>query len=349
MLNSSNMKRLMASPITLVVVGCIMSACAQEKPSALSIDLGKDWYMQPMVRQNWTDILDTGGTQPKAGNIQGATFSFSRDGIANNDAWSAVGAGILSLSYSPVTTDLSGWHVLQAAFGPTVAINKVANSAATSNNVDHLYFAFAQGLQIVHGTKNSAYDHGAFTFGLEDRAGFVYETDTKLVGSLPGGVLELEPQLMYHSVSASTNSFMPWVALGWNNRLGSLTDGTALFLVQVRGWFHLEGGDIQRNGTSWNTVKGSFLRLGPECRVQITMPYLHNFSISAEYDYIPTVSGPKGKDYLYSIGGALPISLFGKSSSAKEPVSLTANYTKGGLILSKQVVDTFTVGLSITL
>ena len=70
------------------------------------------------------------------------------------------------------------------------------------------------------------------------------------------------------------------------------------------------------------------------------------FTFATSYGYVPRVSGvdPGHDSYLKtSVEWNL---LKGKSDSQK--LSLKAQYEKGGLELTKQQVETFTVGLGIT-
>ncbi len=305
-------------------------------------------YVRPMFRQSWSDILDYGSVASPAGNIQGATFSYSDDQLSHNTTFSAQGAAILSLSYLPVIRDASGWNLMQGEVGPTVAINRVSSSAKPTNNVDNLYFGIGGGLALLHSDTPDPLESMKL-YGFSLRSAFVYNTDSKFNASLPGAIFEVEPQFLFRLVPyGATNAPFPWIALGRNNRIGSLQDGTAKLLFQTRAWLHLEGGDIQQNGTNWNVVPGSFFRMGPEVRGQVAIPKLNNFSLSAEYDYLPTISGPSGRNYLYKLAAAIPLTPPLDSPTAKQPVSLVFNYTDGGIILNKQLVKTFTIGVSVT-
>ena len=66
-------------------------------------------------------------------------------------------------------------------------------------------------------------------------------------------------------------------------------------------------------------------------------------SVSGEYGYQADINGPTGKNSLYTITGAFNVL---DPNAGHLKVALTASYTKGALLLSKQPVDTFTLGLS---
>jgi hypothetical protein len=313
------------------------------------------WTGHLLIRNGWIDLFDNGlagNADTTAGKAQGATFSYSHDGSSGHDSWSAVGAvGYVISSVPKYRTSDEGLHFGGWTAAPVVAVNKV--QAAATNSVDHLYFALPLSASWLYSKEEALLDPHNFVANVQLRAGFVYDTDTSFHARLPGGIFEFEPQFLW--TSGSHDSAFPWLSLGWNNFIGDLEHGKRAVKFQVRTWLHLEGGDIQESGTTWNVVKGSFLRIGPEVRGQVAIPALNGLSISAEYDYLPTVSGPAGKNYLYKFNGSLP--LIGNPSSATEAsgtaakaltsLALTVDYSKGGLILSKQPVDLLTVGLSI--
>jgi hypothetical protein len=305
----------------------------------IDIKLGDNWHFTPMVRQDWTDILNSGGASvmgsAQAGNIQGATFSYSDNPSTHAETWSAVGAAIADFEYRATSLG-SGFQVVDAGLAPIVAVDRVSNGSKGTNSVDNVYFGLGQGLAAVQ-------NGGAYFIGLEERAAFVYDTDTAFSASLPGGILELEPQYSHKTDSPN----FPNPAFGWPMGIGSLASGNSALVLQVRAWFHLEGGDIQQSGTNWNVVKGSFLRMGPEVRGQMTFPGAYNLAISGEYDFIPTVSGHSGENSLYKLGLSVPLTFLSNVSSKSPPISLAVNYTKGGLVLNKQPVNALTVGISI--
>jgi hypothetical protein len=301
------------------------------------------WHIQPMLRRDWTDVTaseDPTQDYTTAGNIQGATFSYSRDASANNsvkETWTADGAAILAFVYKP---DLaSGFQLVKAAIAPSVTIDKIGSNIPT-NDVDHLYYRLG-GSALISYMPGTTYAESDYVLRLQMSAAFVYDTDTGHHASLPGAEFDIEPQVLL----PTSSSTLPWLGLGFQNRVGaSNTNLYALF--QMRAWLHGEGGDIQQNGAKWNVIDGSFFRLGPAVRAQIALPRLKDLSLSAEYDYLPTISGKSGRNDLYKLGAAFP--LYQTADKAKK-ISLTADYTKGGLILSKQAVDIFTIGLSVTL
>ncbi len=115
---------------------------------------------------------------------------------------------------------------------------------------------------------------------------------------------------------------------------------------QLRTWVHLEGGDLQRNGAKWDTVDGSFFRVGPAVQGVINFPeFLRGFSVNGQYSYLEPISGPHGHEYYWKAGGSLTLY---QNPALKHKISLVGDYQKGGLTLSKQPVDIVTVGLGAT-
>ena len=124
----------------------------------------------------------------------------------------------------------------------------------------------------------------------------MYATDTGHNASLPAGELDLEPKFLWRQPRPRGRQ---WGGIGYRNILiqrepsnEDLSDDSLLDW-QVRTWVHFEGGDLQRNGAKWETVDGSFSRIGPVVQGVINFPrLLRGFSINGQYSYLATISGP---------------------------------------------------------
>ena len=305
---------------------------------------GLNW---PRLRHDWTDVLiNEDPSQPESlkpitsySDIKGATFSYSRNGKNDSDNWSADGALIVPWIYRP---ELAWYRPTIFAIAPSVTIFKVSDSAKPTNNVDHLDF------RIGFYTKLLARESDRFRGSLQVRTAFVYGSDSNLRASLPAGELDIEPQLAWF-VNNPGSSFMPdWFSIGYPTILiGSRKDNKVDDIVdfKIRTWLHLEGGHLQQNGTNWDAVNGSFFRLGPNVQGTLDFPtFLNGFSASAQYGYLPAISGPNGETSLYTLSAALTLY---KNDARHQKISLTSAYTKGGLTLSKQPVDTLNVGIGV--
>jgi hypothetical protein len=230
-------------------------------------------------------------------------------------------------------------------FAPSVSVNRVATSGNPTNEVDHLDF------RVGGYGKLMAWPNGLGA--LQFRGAFVYGTDTGFRASMPAGELDIEPQFLFET--GPTDQYeawrQNWWGIGYRNvlipKVPRSDDWSDNSLVdwQVRTWLQLEGGHLQRNGAKWDTVDGSFFRLGPTVQGTLNFPALvRGFSINGQYSYMGTVDGPSGRNNLWKVGGALTLY---ENKTLHQKVSLTADYTKGSLLLSKQPVDVVNVGIGV--
>jgi hypothetical protein len=295
-------------------------------------------FKSPRIRQNWRDVLyeeDPSQTDPaakKLGDLVGATFSYVDDNHAGTDTWSAVGALILPWQHA---FDVNTWWTpARIAIAPSVSINKVDTNGDPKKNTDSLLF------------RAGAYSDWDFktnpVTGLQLRGAFVYATDTAGRASLPGGEFDIEPRWQGDKT-----------ALGYKNVLikkqplkDDDSDNSALD-YQVRLWLHIEGGDVQDNGKTWDQSGGSFFRLGPTVQFQLNAPKLvlgKEFSVTTLYTYLSPVSGSDAHNWFVKVTGALTLL---KDEQLNHKISLTADYQKGGLNFTKEDVDILTLGVGV--
>lgn len=319
------------------------NALAGTKPPEKYPKEGINW---PRVRYDWTDVLVSEDPSQPGNNklpasyadIKGATFSYASNRKNNSDTWSANGALILPVVHY---FDLRFNRLTMIAVAPSVSINKVSDSAQPTNDIDHLDYRLGAYLKYLGARV------GDFEYAAQVRAAFVYGTDTGHRASLPAGELEIEPQLLWYSEKSGT-LFPDWVSIGYQSILYGNRDNKKsddVIDYKMRAWLHMEGGDLQQNGALWNTVNGSFFRLGPTVQGQLTFNnILNGLSVSGQYGYQTDISGPTGRNSVYSLSGALNLY---KDDARHQKMALTVSYTKGGLTLSKQPVDTLNVGLGV--
>ena len=294
----------------------------------------------PRLRQDSTDVLpaeDPSQQDLKPGefsDLNGASFSYAYDGNAHTDTWSAQAALIVPMIWA---RNLEyGWKPIYYGFVPSISLYKVDTNGDPKNEVDSLiYRAGLFGQWLVAGGAGSD-----FHARLNLTGDFTYATDTHYDLSLPAGEFNLEPQIFSS----------PSLVLGY---LGEIVyddqrpyDDPKRVVVgyQLRTWLHGEYGTIQHSSEQVPPPANDFARIGPVVQLQLLFPtFLEGLILRVEYHFLPTLSGREGHDSLLKAGADLAI--FKDKSGAR--ISLKAAYTKGGLDLTKQDVETFTLGLGV--
>ena len=304
------------------------------------------------IRKDWSDVVageDPSQTDKKndmksLDDLEGAKLSFSHDeqakpfnGSTVANTWSANGSVIYPFTWR--SDESGGWVPDWVTLAPSVSINRVSTENPT-NQVDHFQYRVG-----VIGNWIITKDWGLSE--VQARGAFVYATDVGHSASLPAGELDLEPKFLWKQ---NRTRGKQWGGIGYRNiliekepRKADDSDRSILDW-QLRTWLHLEGGDLQRNGASWDVASGSFFRVGPAFQAVVNFPtLLKGFSINGQYNYLQAVSGPTNHRNYWKAGGALTVY---HNPALKHKISLTADYQR--LVLSKQAVDITTVGLGVT-
>lgn len=308
------------------------------------------------IRQSWSDILPGEDiSQPASApsttaNLQGALFSYAHDAAANPyqgstvaNTWSAVGALIYPIALPTGEAHFGSLAPESFTLVPSVSINEV-NTENPSNNVDHIQYRL--------GAAGSWLVQRSWLNEVQVRGSFVYDTDLDHNAYLPAGELDIEPRFIWFTdPDPNANWKQNWYGIGYRNILVSKVptkedfSDNSLMDFQVRSWLHMEAGDLQLDGAKWESINGSFFRMGPAVALSLNFPTLFKgFSVNGEYDYLPALSGPTGKDFYVTLGGALTLY---QNAAAHQKISLVASYKDGGLTLSKQPVNIFTVGMGV--
>jgi len=295
-------------------------------------------FRSPRIRQNWRDVLyeDDPSQEQNASkqekDLVGATFSYVNDINGGTETWSAIGAVILPWQHN--FPNQVGLTPVKLAFAPSLSVNRVDTNGDPKNNVDSMLFrfgAYGEWMLLPDGTA-----------AVQSRAAFVYATDTGCEASLPGDEIDIEPRWQNPTFPIGFKKILiPKAPL-----LEEESD-QSLLEYQLRGWLHLEGGDVQDNGKSWDPTKGSFFRLGPTVQLQIRAPKLilgKDFSVTALYSYLAAQSGSEEHRSFFKVSGVLDLV---KDDLLNHKISLTAEYQKGGLNFTKEDVDTLTLGLGV--
>ncbi len=294
-------------------------------------------FKRPRISENWRDVLydedpsQTGNEAKTIKDLVGATFSYAHNGRDDTDVWTAVGALIMSwehdfaLEPGPAPTRL--------AIAPSVSLNRVATNSSSTKEVDSVLYRM--------GIYAEWYLAPTPPVKLQMRAAGVYASDTSGQGSLPGYEVDFEPRWQSEGLP-----------LGYKKVLikkvteKDRSDWSALDF-QLRAWLHIEGGDVQDNGKSWDPTKGEFFRMGPAVQLQLNAPRVvwgRDASLTALYSYLPAISGTGQHQSYFKLSSTYD---FVKDDVHNYKVSLTAQYEKGGLNFTKEDVDIFTLGLGI--
>lgn len=298
-----------------------------------------EYFRPPAIRQSWRDVLyddDRGQpeNQPKAlKDLVGATVSYAHNGSDDVDTWTLNGALILPWSVGlPLT---GGWTPARVAVAPSVTVNRLDTNGDPKKEADSLLFRI--------GTYGNWFFNTRHPSGLQVRATPVFATDTGWNAKAFGFEMDLEPRWQAKGIPPLGYRR---ILIGKQPLKDDETDKSRLDF-QLRSWVHLEGGDVQNTGKSWDTTEGDFLRMGPTVQLQLNAPGLvwgKDFSVTTLYSYYPALSGPDDHNSFWKISGVL--NLF-KEEEYNRKVSLTIEYQRGGLVFTKEDVDILTVGLGI--
>jgi hypothetical protein len=296
------------------------------------------------IRQSWSDLLYSedpslgDDAKKKIDDLVGASFSFSHKFDTDRDDWTAVGSIIFPLEWRNVV-ERNGIPE-RVVLAPSVSVNRTTN-ADPKKETDEMYYRL--------GLIAKWIGPSGWLDIVQLRGAGVYGTDTSNSAEMPAYEAEIEPQVTWLGINDVLNNYFK---IGFKNVLlskkpelgGDETDNSRLD-YQLRVWLHTEGGDLQRAGTKWNVVTGSFERIGPTMQLRLNAPKVwRGVSVTALYSYIPALNGPDDHNTLLKLDGTITLS---SDPVSRQKVSLNANYTMGGLDFTKQEVDTFTLGLSV--
>jgi hypothetical protein len=295
------------------------------------------------IRQSWSDLLYSedpslaDDAKKKIDDLVGASFSYTHNFDTDRNDWSAVGSVIFPMEWKNAV-ERNGIPE-RVVLAPSVSINRVTN-ADPKKETDEMYYRLG-------GIAKWIGPEGALDV-IQLRGAGVYGTDTENEARLPAYEVELEPQITWLGINNTLNDYFK---IGFKNVLLSkraeLADGTddSFLDYQCRVWLRSEGGDLQRAGTKWNVVEGSFVRAGPAMQFRLNAPTIwKGLSFTALYSYLPTFDGPDDHSMLLKLDGTITLS---SDPVSRQKISLNANYTRGGLDFTKQEVETFTLGLSV--
>lgn len=298
------------------------------------------------IRQSWADI--TAGEDPSVegpkviGDLVGASFSYVHNGKErpDTDTWSAVGAVIFPMTWT--FANERDFVPERLVVAPSVSVNRVTTNGDPKTESDELYYRI--------GVFGKWVGPSGWLDIIELRGAAVYGTDTGHRAKLPAFEAELEPRISWVGID---NWLRDYAKIGFKNvvvrKQPELEDQTddSLLDYQMRVYMHSEGGDLQRAGTKWNAITGSFLRVGPTLQLRVNAPRLmfgHPVSFTGRYSYLAPLDGPSGTNSF--VGLDLNVSLV-DDPELNRKISLHANFTRGGLDLTKKDVRQFSLGVSV--
>jgi hypothetical protein len=302
----------------------------------------KEWwedFKSPRLRESWRDLLyeedlsQTGNVANQAKDIVGASLSYTHNGKSDTDTWKASGALIFPWQHS--FSNGGGPIPMQMALAPSVSVHRLDTNGDPKDEVDQLLFRLGAYLDWRF--------NAARPVGFQLRAAGVRASETGGGGRLKGYEVDVEPHWQ--------NSYLP---IGYKKVLikkatikEDQSDWSALDYT-FRFWMHVEGGDVQNNGKSWDATEGNFLRYGPVLELQVNAPRLvfgHDLTLTGNYSHLHAIRGANGNEtYLKA---TLAYTLL-KDEALNHRILLKGEYEKGGLNFTKEDVDTFTFGLGIT-
>ncbi|MDP9099150.1 MAG: hypothetical protein M3N48_09185, partial [Verrucomicrobiota bacterium] len=300
--------------------------------------LTHDGFKSLRIRQSWRDVLFNEDPSQKdtanvtLGDLVGATFSYGREGKADTDTWTAIGAVILPWEKTfPLHETLS---LRRLDLAPSLSVNRVSTNAKdASGESDSVTFRLGAYADVQLAPPAT---------GLEIRAAGVFATDTGFEARLPGFELDLEPRVNFRPFPLGYKKV--WIPKA---ELKDDHSDNSCFDTQLRLWLHFEGGDAQDTGDSWDSTKGSFGRLGPAMQLQAEWPKLafgRNLSLTALGSYLSSLAGSSDHNWYFKIAVVYD---FYKDEERNQKVSLNLNYEKGGLNFTRENVDSITVGLGV--
>jgi len=301
----------------------------------------------PLIRSSWRDVLTDEEPSQQKGlpatqkDVVGAKLSYAHDVNSDNDTWSAIGAVIL-----PWKLDFSGAGLTpnRLAVAPSYSINRVDNGSNPKANVDSVLYRVGVYSEWI----------GPHYEALELRAAGVYASDIAGDANLPGYELDIEPRLNNGVLPLGYKRILINNPL-YDNTIASSTDPSApqispsLCDISLRAWLHIEGGNVQDNGTTWDPTKGEFFRMGPTVQLQVNFPQSRlvggrDLSFNALYSYLPAIDGSTAHESYLQLTGVLD--LYNDALNNRK-IALSAQYQYGGLNFTKENVNLLTIGLAV--
>jgi hypothetical protein len=304
------------------------------------------WAVNVHLRQSYSDVLSiedpTQSINPnkRYEDLKGALLSYTRDYKADTDTWSAQAAVLFPIVRTTGRGDNPReWTTLAYGAIPSISVYRVDTNGDPANEVDQLNYRLE-----LYGKYSSPW------WPLETitlRAFGLCVTDTGHDSAIPTAQFELEPQMF----------FFPHLAIGyhqslirgpWRDKIAGVSDYFAqdntLLGYQLRFRLHGEFGEVVNSGAT-GLPEESFLRGGPMIDLTLSPIITDRLKLTLSYSYLPSAFGPNEHNDLFSATMELIVV---KSADSQRTLSLKGIYTKGGIDVTKEKVDTLQFGMAAT-
>jgi hypothetical protein len=338
-------KRVSGTPEEQARIDALASAVGKARLGEFQAEQG---LRMARIRRDWRDVVfdedasvfnpDKKDGSKVLGDLEGATVSYSHDGKAKSDTWSAHGAIILP--YTLAWLKGSSFSLRRFAVAPSITYDRVTTNGKPTDETDSLLYRLGFYMDFWGSDRKFT---PAFNYGLQIRAAGVYATDHDHRAGLAGFEMDFEPR--FRSGSQGILGYRTVLI----KKIPAQADKSdnSIIEMQLRAWLHMEGGDIQDTGKAWTGTKGSFFRMGPTVQLQLAMPSLpggRELSLTTVYSYLAAISGSNSHPSYFR--STLSYDLF-KDKELNQKVAINASYEWGGLNFTKQQVDTFTIGFGV--
>lgn len=339
-------------------------------PGATVNPPAKPWFSFLHLRRTFTDVLLTEDPTVQKGHkkfddLKGALLSYTRNLETNQDTWATEAALIGSYVITPdQPTDTRAWATRTYGLIPSVSLHRDTTSGKTpsgvtpKNEVDQLAYRLG-----VFGKWSTPF-HGLET--ITARGFGTYVTDTGHESRATAGQFEIEPQAFFNWRGSTDEAPAPPsgryslapldnFAIGYKRGLvfrnstpeeiGSEADADpAILAYQIRLRLRAEYGEVADAGAT-GVETGAFLRGGPIVEFTLDPFFSKRLVLSLSYSHLPSLFGPAQHQSLLNASAEWRIL---NDKENQRILALTAAYTRGGIDVTQQRVETLKLGLSAT-
>ncbi len=295
----------------------------------------KQGFQGIKIRSNFDDVLTSedptiADAKEKKADLTGASFSYTRDFKADSDSWAANGSILMPFAWARSTHPHTGGPIELQSYGfiPSISFDRVSNSIDNSKDVDSLTFRLGAFAKTTGGPLFSQTFRGFATYG----------TSFGFNKSIPTAEFEYEPAFILNRELGigTVHALLPTLGAGEDPSNAKKT----FLAYRLRAYFHAEYGRIEDKGDATAAATGGFGRGGPVLQLRLAPFFSDKLNCTVTYEYFSRFTGLATHNYLLKVEPSYDIS---------DAVSLKASYEKGGVNPIDQQVETFFIGLGVTL